>query len=239
VTAAPVCAGPPPYYADAHVTLWLGDCRELTAWTTAAVLVTDPPYGRAWRQGGLHGARRPGGKPRQVSDAEWGIEGDGDTAVRDAALEMWGRDRPAIVFADLMLGPPPGAKLPLVYAKPPDAGARGAVGGFRRDIEGAYLVGKWPGAPIGGRSALLKTGARLVGSPAGTAGRYGHPHAKPLDVCEILISACPPGAVADPFAGSGSILIAARRAGRDAIGVEVDERYAERCARRLAQADLW
>ena len=237
MTAVPVC-GAQPYYADAEVTLWLGDCRALTAWIAADVLVTDPPYGRAWRQGGLHGARRPGGSPRQVSDAEWGIEGDKDTTVRDAALEMWGADRPAIVFADLMLGPPPGAKLPLVYAKAADAGSRGATGGFRRDLEAAYLVGKWP-TGLGGRSSLLKTAARMVGGSDGLAARYGHPHAKPLDVCEALIAACPPGTVADPFAGSGSILVAARRGGRRAVGVEVDERYAERCARRLAQADLW
>jgi site-specific DNA-methyltransferase (adenine-specific) len=219
-----------PYYADDRVTLWHGDCLEVTEWLTADVLVTDPPYGRDWRQGEL--------MPQwQKSDAHPGIAGDRDTTARDTALTAWGTDRLGIVFGDLMLPPPAGTRQVLVYRKAPNAGARGAMGGWRRDLEAVYLVGRWP-TGIGGRSSLVTSNCRSQGNPSSPAGRYGHPHAKPGDVMETLILTCPPGVVADPFAGSGSTLVAARNLGRQAVGVEIDERYCEIAARRLSQTCL-
>jgi DNA modification methylase len=124
-----------------------------------------------------------------------------------------------------------------VYRKPPDAGVVGSTTGYRRDVEPVYLTGPWPKRNVEW-SSLLVSNARLAGSPSGISARYGHPHAKPVDVLEALIAACPPGVVADPFAGSGSTLVAARNQGRRCIGVEIEERYCELAARRLSQQVL-
>jgi len=219
-----------PYYEDDLVTLYHGDCREVTAWLEADVLVTDPPYGRAWRQGRIQG--------HHSANIGNGIANDGDTTARDDALALWGTGRKAIVFGDLMLAPPPNTSLVGAYRKPVDAGLRGAIGGVRRDLEAVYLVGTWPSG-IGGRSSLFATGASNVGNPVGiVASAGGHPHAKPQDVMEALLELTA-GIVGDPFTGSGSTLIAAKGQGRRAIGVELDERYCEIAARRLAQDTLF
>jgi site-specific DNA-methyltransferase (adenine-specific) len=220
-----------PYYSDEWVTLYHGDCREVTTWLEADVLVTDPPYGRAWRQGDT-------GKGRGwASDNHAGIANDATTEVRDAALAMWA-DRTAFIFGDLMLSPPAGVRHVLVYDKGGDAGFTGAVGGYRRNAEAIYLLGKGHGSGLGGRSAIVATRTSAGGNLARTT---GHPHTKPLDVMEALIWNAPTGVfspvkiIADPFAGSGSTLVAAKQLGRRAIGVELDERYCEIAARRLSQ----
>lgn len=223
-----------PYYSDDLVTLYLGDCREVTEWLAADVLVTDPPYGRDWRSGsGMTNAegRGRGSKPHG------GIANDKNTTVRDGVLGTWG-DAEAIVFGDPLIQAPPGAVQALVYAKPLDAGIKGARAGFRRDVEMVYLVGQWP-VGVGGRSSVLRTGA-LVAGPRGLSVRYGHPHAKPVDVLAQLIELTSVWtSIADPFAGSGSTLVAAKQLGRRAIGVELDERYCEIAAKRLAQDTLF
>jgi hypothetical protein len=219
-----------PYYQGDGVTVYLGDCREVTEWLAADVLVCDPPYGIGWKVGKYNGAEQHAG-----------IRNDEDTAARDAVVKMWG-DRPGLLFGSPVVAPPAGTRQALVWQKPPDAGIFGALAGWRRDWEAIHLIGPWRQAPAA-RSSVIRSGAPSL-MPL-VAARYrkdtgtGHPHTKPRDVMETLIAECPPGVITDPFAGSGSTLLAARAQGRRAIGVEIEERYCELIASRLAQGDLF
>ena len=64
-----------------------------------------------------------------------------------------------------------------------------------------------------------------------------HPTAKPLAVMDRIIrtTTVPGDVVLDPFAGSGTTLLAARNQGRRAVGIERDEAYCEVVADRLSQ----
>jgi site-specific DNA-methyltransferase (adenine-specific) len=213
-----------PYYSDEHVQLWHGDCLELTAWLEADVLVTDPPYGISW----VKGENR-----RAKSRRHTGIVNDTDTSARDAAITAM-TGKPGAIFGSLYAPFPCGLKQALIYRKPADAGVVGSTTGWRRDVEVIFLVGPWPHRNALWSSVLTSRIAN-AGTANSPAGRTGHPHAKPMDLMEILLEGCPPGSIADPFAGSGPTLIAARNLGRKAIGVEIDERYCELIARRLDQ----
>lgn len=223
-----------PYYTDDLVTLWHGDCREVTTWLEADVLITDPPYGIAWRQGDV---KRSDSRRFQRKNATERIANDQDTGARDDVLGLWG-DRRAVVFGSLSLPPPSGTRLTCVYHKTDAAaGLRGAVGGVRRDAEAIYLVGKWPSG-IGGRSSVFASRQRLTSSTGAVVAAGGHPHTKPNEVMEELILLTD-GMIADPFAGGGSTLVAAKNLGRRAVGVELEERFCEVAAKRLAQDTLF
>ena len=64
-----------------------------------------------------------------------------------------------------------------------------------------------------------------------------HPTVKPLALIEWLcrLTATPTGGIVfDPFAGSGSTLIAAKNVGRESVGIEINREYCQIIAARLA-----
>ena len=206
-----------PYYQDDLVTLFHGDCLEETAWLGADVLVTDPPYGMGYY---LHS--------RAGKNTALEIVGDNDTTSRDRMLSVWG-NKPAMVFGSWR-NERPACDQVIIWDKGDEASLGHPV--FFSAFEEIYVRGSgWVGPR---RPNVL----RVRGMSRGGADRkaYGHPTPKPIGLMEMIVSHCPPLAtIADPFAGSGSTLVAARNLGRHAIAVEIEERYCELIAKRLAQ----
>jgi site-specific DNA-methyltransferase (adenine-specific) len=68
-----------------------------------------------------------------------------------------------------------------------------------------------------------------------------HPTQKPLGLVRewIHLFSDPGETILDPFMGNGTTLRAAKDMGRKAIGIELDERWAEASANRLRQEVLF
>lgn len=215
-----------PYYCDNAVTLYHGDCLNVTEWLAADVLVTDPPYGIAWapKKGGYRGAGS------QTLAAP--VANDESTDIRDAVLEKWGC-RPRIVFGSWRAPRPEPVDHRLIWHKQGQAPGP-ANAAFMIQDEEIYVTGsgfKKSSPPL--RSVITTHEARSV-----VVAQIGHPTPKPVSLMELLIMRCPDGVIADPFAGSGATLLAARNQRRKSIGVELEERYCEIIARRLDQMCL-
>lgn len=205
-----------PYYSDDFVTLYHGDARDQPL--EGEVMLTDPPYGIDYRTG----------RPRLAGNARE-IEGDKSTAVRDEVLAAW--DGPALVFGTWKTPAPSTTNAALIWDQDGALGMGDLSIPWKPSFSLIYVIGReWQGS--------RDEGSVLRFPPVQSVGRF-HPHQKPLPLLTHLLVKCRPGVVVDPFAGSGSTLVAAKQLGRRSIGFEVDERHCETAARRCSQDVLF
>ena len=223
------------YYSDDNVLLFHGDCREIPDWLVGEVLITDPPYGTNFTSGnpkGGYGRRQnAAGNSRHASTRNVGVEGftianDSDTEVRDWALAAWDNRGPALVFGSPRMPDPPGAWADRLVWDKKRPGMNG--GPWRYRHESIYVT-----------EGFVRTDNAAVSIIEAWPDQADHIHAKPLGLMLRLVAAAPKDVIADPFAGSGSTLVAAKQLGRQAIGIEIDEQYCEIAAKRLAQDTLF
>lgn len=104
-------------------------------------------------------------------------------------------------------------------------GRRTTEAGFGRDRTKTYLNG---GADPGNVIAVSQTYNQHKG--------VAHTAAMPEGLAEFFVKAASPagGIVIDPFLGSGTTVVMARRLGRRSGGFELHERYVEETLRRIA-----
>jgi len=202
-----------PYYSEDGVTIYHGDCREvLPSIDRPSAIVTDPPFGTGWVRGG----GRVGEFKAKHEQPDW--------------------DRFSVDWITLA----PGVRSWVVFSPPSRcADTRAAV-------------------PVASVVHWLKTNPRpngyalepiIVGPgwlPEGiTFAAYNgdtphHPCQKPQELMAWCLRFVDPVLdVVDPFMGSGTTLRAAKDLGRRAIGIEIEERYCEIAAKRLAQKVLF
>jgi site-specific DNA-methyltransferase (adenine-specific) len=130
------------------------------------------------------------------------------------------------------------------------SGERPGATSFSRPTDYAASSYKTPGgtplqagyADNGGASRFFYTAkASRADRNAGGMADNTHPTVKPTDLMRWLVRLVTPpgGVVLDPFAGSGTTLVAARAEGFRAIGIEREDEYARIIADRLSQLSLF
>jgi len=241
-----------PYYADDSTCIVCGDCRDvLPVLGQVDLVLTDPPY--AVSVAGSKHVGRPGKGTRRLDffagDSDWqGMVAMWIDCLRatvakmtpQASIYAWtGHREFGPTVADLEAAG--FSTRPLAWAKshpPPPPPGSGWPSGFELCVYG-YRIGArtWNhDGTTAPRSNVFTADSFRHGQP----GKADHPTQKPRAVIDplVLASSLPGDIVLDPFMGSGTTLVAAKALGRRAIGIEIEERYCEIAARRLAQEIL-
>jgi site-specific DNA-methyltransferase (adenine-specific) len=206
-----------PYYEHGGITIYHGDCREiLPILPRIAALVSDPPYGMA-----RHGRYQTGAN----SDSH----GAGDRSSRFGET-VYGDDKPfdpshLLIYPEVIIW---GLNhfpqflnkgTVLVWLKRYDT----AFGSFLSDAELAWFNK--------GCGVYCRRDVSLHGESSVRL----HPSQKPLEIMKWCVSRVESPLVIDPYCGSGTTLEAAKALDKQAIGIEIEEKYCEIAAKRLAQ----
>ena len=208
-----------PYYEHAGITIFHGDCRELLPGLQADTIVTDPVW-------------------PNVPEGMFSNVGDPATLLREM-FDVISAPRAAIILRSdsdprFLLSVPHGLQffrtMHLPYVMP------GYIGRKLGGDEIAYCFGvpvkfQKGRQVIPGRGPSVQPGGRVAN---------GHPCSRALEHMRFVVRwwSDADDVVVDPFCGSGTTLEAAKYEFRRAIGIEIEERYCEIAAKRLAQEAL-
>ncbi len=211
-----------PYYQDEQVTIYHGDCRVvLPTLGRFDLLLTDPPYG-------IGEARR-----KNKSRSVMAVSKDyGSSEWDDMPPPRWLLDMARascssqIIFGGNYFELPPSSCW-LVWDK--DNGVN--------DFADCELA--WTNLPKAVRRLTFRWQGMLQ-QPGVPKEFREHPTQKPEPVMAWALGQAPKecATVLDPFMGLGTTLAAAKRIGLRATGIETNERYCERAAKRLSQGAL-
>ena len=254
-----------PFYDEDGIALFCADARDVELSELAAAVVTSPPYNVGVDYDSDPQADTlPWADYRVLADETAGLMAralvSGGRAWVNTAVSVPLDDGPCkrrVLLAHLWATALEASGLDLVdqVAWSSMRGSGTAWGSWQSpagpNLRGDYEVltvacrGGWERRPPSGAEAWRDT---LGDWPAlcstvwqiTPARRDGHPAPMPVEVARraIRLSTWPGEIVLDPFAGSGTTLLAARQLGRQAIGVERSEAYCAQVVERLSQRAL-
>jgi DNA modification methylase len=235
-----------PYYDDGAVQIYHGNCLDvLPLLSSVDHVITDPPYApRAMKNARSAETikQRRDGKLYDFGYAALTDELRQETARLAAALvRRW-----ALFWCDL-------ESFHVWRADAEAAGLRYIRGGIWTREHGApQFSGDRPAHGVEACVIAHHATTRLRWNGGGRPAAWVGPIVNAAELSRIHKSPKPEWlmlrlvsdftdeteTVLDPFIGSGTTLVAAKRLGRKAIGIEIEERYCEIAAKRLAQGAL-
>lgn len=235
---------PPPggkvLHESERCTIVWGDCADLIGTLpTVDLLATDPPYGVRWNSGFNGGRFGPLLGDDGTLDVPGLLGGLTRTHLRRKRHAYVFGYRPDQLAEPMLLN----GTADLIWDKA-QIGPGDLTKPWAPQHEtitfGVYIPSRSERAVGQGLlTARLRAGSILrYTRPTGSA-VHRHPTEKPVPLMtELIESSSRRGElVLDPFAGSGSTLVAAILAGRRAYGIELDHRYAEVAVQRVRAAE--
>ena len=217
-----------PYYQEDGITIYHGDSREVLPYLEFDIMVTDPPYGTGgWRRSESGG----GSDPSAILILESWDSLDVSWLCPVPTLAFWSAANAAALLTQAInIGL---TKHRTLYMQKLDPKPQ-VAGRIAWSVEPIWCLSR--------DGFVLKGGSDWYSASTPREGRdreaTGHPYQKPLEVMHWLIAKTADAIICDPFCGSGTTLRAAKDLGRQAIGIELDERYCEIAAQRLSQRVL-
>ena len=217
-----------PYYEEPGIAIYHGDCREILPHLPKVDLVlTDPPYSFTDPSGRGIAANRAYISQIKEQEMYHGI----DLSFLDE-FENWfcfcGKEQ----LVDLLSKASNGKWMLLTWNKPNPTPM--VNNNYLPDTE--YIIHRFSTGRLFGE---YKDKSRFM-VYAGEKSSYEHPTVKPLPVITklVVLGSVVNDTILDPFMGSGTTLRAAKDLGRQAIGIEIEEKYCEIAAKRLGQEVL-
>jgi len=211
-----------PYYEEAGIQIYCGDCRDILPTLPKVDLVlTDPPYGLK------ENAHRVASRGKLAKTTDYGdFSWDSEPASPERIQLVIAAGTHAIIWGGNYFEVLPSRGW-LVWDKQNGGNCFADAELAWTNLHTSVRIFRflWNG--------MMRAG-ELRNIPR------SHPTQKPRELMAWCIGFAPESkSVMDPFMGSGTTLVAAKSAGMTAIGVDQEERYCEIAARRLAQGVLW